>query len=131
MTYHSLDNPVFCLAQLCSDKLDESFKRAICSITDRTLYRSGSYIELRIQKTTIFRRILYRTLRNTEPGRWIMTVRFFEDHVTISSIRTPLPKSLFFGFPPETCQPHGLEISYGDPKLMDILLSEMRLAWTT
>ena len=113
---HNLRDPpqrklLFCLAQLCRDKLSESYQ-ADYTINDR--WQLNHKIELRVQKTTILRRLL------SESEKWLMTVRFLKDYVMISSRRrNPLDATI--------CEE--LEVSYSDPKFMGILLSELRWVW--
>ena len=119
-----MTDPIQHLSILCRDKLKESFQRANYTISNRTWSTRSSYkVALRMQRTTIFRCLLSMLPLVgylVESEIWLMTILFYKDHVMISSRRTPS----------DDPQPkHLLEVSYSDPKLIDILLSEMRLVW--
>ena len=93
------------LAVLCGEKLKESFPEVKYKIDAE---HHGTIDGMR--ETVL---PLSITLRNQPRYYWLMTVRFFKDRAMISSTQPP-------GSGGEE-----REVSYNDPKFIDILLSEL------
>ena len=95
------------LAVLCRNRIKASFPGAECTIDDSVVKERLS-CDYDVGETYLLSITLRKSTRKSKKHYWAMNILFYKDHAMISSM-----------------QPQGREVSYNDPKLIGIILSEL------